>query len=236
MTAPTFRHTTPIESWARRSPSACGSCAGRGRAGSADPSRDGAVLDQVPVRLHRRLGLLRQRSTPAIPGFLSPLAWAFTGTAFQKAIVWSIFLELTGLGCGWGPMNGASSRCSAASATSCGRARPSCRPSRASRIGGIQRTWLDVALYAANQLFLLRALVAPRSRPSCSRRASSDPADGPPDKTLFLAARAEHYYVALVVHRGRARRTASGSRSARSSGASSGSGPRPPSSTTTSRP
>ena len=28
----------------------------------------------------------------------APLEWAFTGTAFQKAMVWSIFYELTGLG------------------------------------------------------------------------------------------------------------------------------------------
>ena len=46
-------------------------------------------------------------------------------------------------------------------------ARPSCRCSRASPlIGGLQRSWLDVALYAANQLFLLRALSRPRSRPT----------------------------------------------------------------------
>ncbi len=30
---------------------------------------------------------------------------------------------------------------------------------RAPLVGGIRRTWLDVALYAANQLFLLRALL-----------------------------------------------------------------------------
>ena len=39
------------------------------------------------------------------PGLTSPLGWAFTATAFQKAIAWSIFYELTGLGCSWGPMN-----------------------------------------------------------------------------------------------------------------------------------
>ena len=38
-------------------------------------------------------------------GFTSPLEWAFSATAFKKAVAWAIFYELTGLGCSWGPMN-----------------------------------------------------------------------------------------------------------------------------------
>ena len=39
------------------------------------------------------------------PGFTSPLGWAFTLDAFQKAVLWAILYELTGFGCGSGPMN-----------------------------------------------------------------------------------------------------------------------------------
>ena len=87
-----------------------------------------------------------------------------------------------------------------ASATSCARARRSCRRFRASPLfGGIQRSWLDVALYAANQLFLLRALVAPEITADLLwPSVVLIPLMGIGDKTLFLAARAEHYWVALT--------------------------------------
>jgi hypothetical protein len=66
-------------------------------------------------------------------------------------------------------------------------------------IGGDTRNWLDVALYGANQLFLLRALVAPEITPELLLPSFAlIPLLGVLDKTLFLAARAEHYWVALV--------------------------------------
>ena len=93
------------------------------------------------------------------PGFTSPLDWAFQGDAFHRAIAWAILYESLGLGCSSGPMNG--------------RFWPPfggflhfLRPGTTKLplfpglpvVGGIRRTWLDVALYAANQLLLLRAL------------------------------------------------------------------------------
>ncbi len=134
------------------------------------------------------------------PGFTSPLEWAFTGTAFQKAVVWSIFYELTGIGCGWGPMNGRFK-------PMFGGFRHFLRPGTTKLsplpglplFGGIQRTWLDVALYAANHLFLLRALVAPEITAELLwPSVVLIPLMGIGDKTLFLAARAEHYWVALT--------------------------------------
>jgi hypothetical protein len=66
-------------------------------------------------------------------------------------------------------------------------------------LGGITRSWLDVAIYAANQLFLVRALIAPELAPELLLpNVVLIPLMGLTDKTLFLAARAEHYYVALV--------------------------------------
>jgi hypothetical protein len=134
------------------------------------------------------------------PGFTSPVEWAFTGVAFKKAIAWSIFYELAGFGCGWGPMN-------ARYKPMFGGCRHFLRPGTIKLpfvpgipvFGGNQRTWLDVGLYSANQLLLLRALIAPEVTPGMLMPSLVlIPLMGLSDKTLFLAARAEHYWVALV--------------------------------------
>jgi hypothetical protein len=134
------------------------------------------------------------------PGFTSPGGWAFTAIAFQKAVLWSIFYELMGFGCGMGPMN-------ARFNPPLGGFLHFLRPGTTKLplfpglpvFGGIRRTWLDVALYAANQLLLLRALLAPELTPALLwPSVVLIPLLGVTDKTLFLAARAEHYWVALV--------------------------------------
>jgi hypothetical protein len=133
------------------------------------------------------------------PGFTSP-AWASSDVAFQKAVVWAIAYEMLGLGCGWGPMNG---RIQPPMGGFLHFLRPGTTKlplfARIPVFGGIRRGWLEVALYAANLGLLLRALVAPEITPgllwpSCLLIALL----GITDKTLFLAARAEHYWVALV--------------------------------------
>lgn len=137
------------------------------------------------------------------PGMGSPLAigsWAFTAIAFQKAVLWSLCYESLGIGCSSGPMTG--------------RIWPPfggflhfLRPGTTKLpffpglpvFGGIQRTWLDVVLYAATQACLLRALLAPEISPEMLLPlVVLVPLLGITDKTLFLAARGEHYYVALV--------------------------------------
>src|SRR3954470_9099877 len=40
-------------------------------------------------------------------GFFSFGDWMFTADAFKKAMVWSMFWELAGFGCGWGPVEAA---------------------------------------------------------------------------------------------------------------------------------
>ena len=133
-------------------------------------------------------------------GFASPGGWAFTTVAFQKAILWAIFYELAGFGCGSGPMN-------ARFWPPIGGFLHFLRPGTTKLplfpgvpvVGGIRRTRLDAALYVANQLFLLRALVAPEVAPALLLPSFVlIPLLGVTDKTLFLAARAEHYYVGLV--------------------------------------
>jgi hypothetical protein len=134
------------------------------------------------------------------PGFTSPGAWAFTAVAFHKAILWSIFYELMGFGCGMGPMN-------ARFDPPLGGFLHFLRPGTTKLalfpslplLGGIRRNALDVALYAANQLLLLRALLAPEVTPELMWPSLVlIPLMGVGDKTLFLAARAEHYWVALA--------------------------------------
>jgi len=134
------------------------------------------------------------------PGFASPAGWAFTAFAFQKAVLWAIFYEMAGFGCGSGPMN-------ARFSPPIGGFLHFLRPGTTKLplfpglpwFGGIRRTWLDAALYAASQVFLLRALLAPAVTPELLLPSLAlIPLLGVSDKTLFLAARAEHYWVALV--------------------------------------
>ena len=134
------------------------------------------------------------------PGVTSVGAWAFTADAFKKAMVWSIFWELAGFGCGWGPMN-------ARFDPFFGGYRHFLRPGTTKLplfrgvplIGGDTRNWIDVALYGANQLFLLRALVAPVVTPDLLwPSVVLIPAMSVLDKMLYLVCRGEHYYVVLV--------------------------------------
>jgi len=134
------------------------------------------------------------------PGFTAPGSWAFSAVAFQKAVLWAIFYEMAGFGCGSGPMN-------ARFSPPIGGFLHFLRPGTTKLplfpglpvVGGMRRTGLDVALYAANGFFLLRALLAPEITPALlAPSAVLIPLLGVMDKTLFLAARAEHYWVALV--------------------------------------
>ena len=170
------------------------------------------------------------------PGFFSVGEWAFSNDAFKKAIVWSTFWELAGFGCGWGPMN-------ARFDPWFGGFRHFLRPGTTKLplfrgiplIGGDTRNWLDLVLYAATQLFLLRALVAAQVTPDLILPVVIlIPAMAVLDKMLYLVCRAEHYFVVIVCLRSR-RRTTSGSRGRSSPGASSGSGRPPRSSTAISR-
>jgi hypothetical protein len=134
------------------------------------------------------------------PGFFAGGDWAFTTDAFKKAMVWSTFWELAGFGCGWGPMN-------ARFDPWFGGFRHFLRPGTIKLplfpgvpvIGTRTRTWLDVAVYAAVQLVLLRALVASDvSSGLLLPLVFLIPAMAVLDRTLYLACRAEHYFVVLA--------------------------------------
>ena len=133
-------------------------------------------------------------------GLTHPSGWAFTFDAFQKAMLWSLAYEIIGLGCSSGPMN-------ARFIPPIGGVLYFLRPGTTKLplfpgvplIGGITRSWLDVALNAANLAFLLRALVAPEITPELLLPPLVLIAVlGVLDKTVFLAARGEHYWVVLL--------------------------------------
>ena len=127
-------------------------------------------------------------------------SWWLTPVAFQKAIAWSMLFEVLGLGCGSGPLTGRYF-------PPVGGALYFLRPGTTKRplfpslplIGGDRRTALDVALYAALCGALLYTLTA----------GSIDAWTFAPvvvllplvtigDKTLFLTARGEHYWVTAL--------------------------------------
>lgn len=126
--------------------------------------------------------------------------WAMSPMAFVKAVLWSMAYEGLGLGCGSGPLSGRYY-------PPIGGVLYFLRPGTTKLplvpglplVGGHRRTVFDVLLYIVHYAFLVRALTA----------ATLDvelfiptlvllPLLGMTDKTLFLIARAEHYFTALI--------------------------------------
>jgi hypothetical protein len=140
------------------------------------------------------------RFTPGLGGIASIDQWWLAPVAFQKAILWSMLFEGLGLGCGSGPLTG--------------RYFPPIggflyflRPGTTKLplvgwlpvLGGMRRTWLDVALYLALVACLVRALVAPE--PDVAMLvpiAVLVPLLAIADRTIFLALRAEHYWTTTM--------------------------------------
>lgn len=127
-------------------------------------------------------------------------SWWLSGVAFQKAVLWSMAFEGLGLGCGSGPLTGRYF-------PPVGGALHFLRPGttklsmvpRVPWLGGIQRTWLDVALYVALMGTALWALLSPQIRSEqLWALAILVPLVGLGDKTVFLALRAEHYWVTIL--------------------------------------
>jgi len=139
--------------------------------------------------------------SPALGGPASVATWWLHPLAFQKAIVWSMLFEVLGLGCGSGPLTG--------------RYFPPVggflyflRPGTTKMplfpgmplLGGRTRSIVDVVLYAALVAGCVRALVAPAiTYDHVLALVVLVPLLGVLDKTIFLAARGEHYWVTLVV-------------------------------------
>ncbi|MDC0721490.1 DUF3556 domain-containing protein [Nannocystis bainbridge] len=138
------------------------------------------------------------------PGLGDPAAigqWWLDPLAFQKAIVWSLLFEVLGLGCGSGPLTG---RYFPPIGGFLHFLMPGTTKLPLLRglplVGGPKRGAIDVALYAVLLISLVRALVAPQLDASLLLPlVVLVPLCGLLDKTVFLAARAEHYWVMIVV-------------------------------------
>jgi len=127
-------------------------------------------------------------------------SFAFSEDAFKKAVLWSVVFESLGLGCSSGPLSG---RYMPPVAAPLHFARPGTVKlpplTWLPILGSTRRGWLDVALYLAHLGFALRALTAPTVTPDlvlpsvCLLVLL-----GLSDKTIFLAARSEHYLMLLV--------------------------------------
>ena len=123
-----------------------------------------------------------------------------TPLAFQKAILWSMLFEGLGLGCGSGPLTG---RYFPPIGGVLYVARPGTTKlplwPRLPLLGGARRSWLDVVLYAALVLVLIRALCAPAIAPELLLAVTLLLAVlGISDRTIFLACRGEHYWTTTV--------------------------------------
>jgi hypothetical protein len=139
--------------------------------------------------------------TPGLGDPRSISSWWLSPVAFQKAILWSMLFEGLGLGCGSGPLTG--------------RYFPPLggflyflRPGTTKLplfpglpiLGGIRRTWLDVALYGVGIVVTARALASAQlSTELMIPIAVLLPVLGITDKTLFLSARGEHYWTTVTV-------------------------------------
>ncbi len=138
--------------------------------------------------------------TPGMGDIATIASWWLAPVAFQKAIVWSLLFEVLGLGCGSGPLTGRYW-------PPLGGVLYFLRPGttklplvpNAPLLGGIRRTWIDVALYAAVLALCVALLCAPSLDPALVIALVVVLAVlGVADRTIFLAARGEHYWTTLV--------------------------------------
>ncbi len=135
------------------------------------------------------------------PGGVSTFgSWWLEPLAFQKAILWSMLFEGLGLGCGSGPLTG---RYFPPLGGFLYFLRPGTTKLPLWRelplVGGIRRTWLDICVYLALLIVLVRALIAPDIDASqLIPVVVLVPILGIMDRTIFLALRAEHFWTVTV--------------------------------------
>ncbi len=137
------------------------------------------------------------------PGLGSPFnfrSWWAEGIVFQKAFIWACLVEVLGFGCMSGPLG---FRIFPPFTAFLHFLRPGTIKlapfPNLPLFGGVTRTWLDVALYAAFTLSLLRALVAPAIDATLLWPiVVLLPLCGLGDKTVLLAARFEHHFAMII--------------------------------------
>jgi hypothetical protein len=158
------------------------------------------VLYALKIALYVVGWVLFCQTSPTLGGFSTLPSWWLSPLAFQKAILWSLLFEVLGLGCGSGPLTGRYY-------PPVGGALYFLRPGTTKLplfpslplVGGRTRSLLDVAVYLALLVATVRALVAPSlALTHLLPIVVLVPLAGLFDKTIFLAARAEHFWVMIV--------------------------------------
>jgi hypothetical protein len=139
-------------------------------------------------------------TSPSLHGLLEHRDVLLAPLAFQKAILWSMLFEILGLGCGSGPLTG---RYFPPFGAFLHFLRPGTTKMplfpNAPLVGGHRRSVIDVVLYAAILGFTVRALGAPTIDADLLLPiAILVPLAGLFDKTIFLAARGEHFWTTIV--------------------------------------
>ncbi|GIH09455.1 membrane protein [Rhizocola hellebori] len=159
-------------------------------------------------------GLAVAAATPGIGSLGNVSSWWFELVVYQKIVIWTLLWEVLGLGCGSGPLT-------LRFLPPLGGLLYWLRPGtvrlapwpRIPLTGGTRRGPLDVALYLAvlaSAVWLLLSPGDPSSIPPGNTVGLIDPVRMVPlvvalavlglrDKTIFLAARGEHYWVTLLV-------------------------------------
>ncbi|MFZ0141057.1 MAG: DUF3556 domain-containing protein [Aeromicrobium sp.] len=163
------------------------------------------VLYIVKIGLYVLGGLAFAASTPGIGTLGNVADWWTEPVVFQKVIVWTLLFEVLGFGCGFGPLT---LRFLPPLGTFLYWLRPGTIrlppwPAQVPLTRGSRRTVVDVVLYLAvlaSALWILLAPADPMIEPArLVPLVVLLPVLGLRDKTIFLAARAEHYWVTTLV-------------------------------------
>ncbi len=163
------------------------------------------LLYIVKIGLYVLGGLAFAASTPGIGTLGEVSEWWTEPVVFQKVIVWTLLFEVLGFGCGFGPLT---MRFVPPIGTFLYWLRPGTIrlppwPDRVPLTRGSRRMLVDVVLYLAviaSALWILTAPADPLIEPSrLVPLVVVLPLLGLRDKTIFLAARAEHYWVTTLV-------------------------------------
>lgn len=150
-------------------------------------------------------GITVATATSGLPAFWHVSEWWNQPIVYQKIVLWTVLLESIGIAGSWGPLAG---KVKPMTGGILFWARPGTirlRPWKwVPLTGGDRRTWLDVGLYLMLLVSLTVALVLP---PNASGLVSPALLVAPlallvliglRDKTIFLAARGEQYFPALL--------------------------------------
>lgn len=173
------------------------------------------VLYGVKCALYVLIAAAVIAATPGIGGLREFDQWWTEPVVYQKLIVFTLLWEVLGMGCGWGPL---SARFWPSMGACLYWLRPNTIrlapwPNKVPLTGGTRRTAFDVALYAGVLASAVWLLTRPADGVSVTADGDLgvlDPVNTLPliaclgllglrDKTIFLAARGEHYWLKLFL-------------------------------------